>query len=176
MGYASTERAKLMGLGDTIMKAEDKIKELSGKTPNGVIFALLKGEYNKNPNLKNKLYRLLNKIQDAEGQILGIGELGAFSDVQTAGKADIKEVYLDMDNPYIYDMGAKDYREESYASIIKKAKQLGHDGVIIKNTIDPGSRATGAEELTDIKVVFNENQIKTRQKLIDIWNKAHNEI
>ena len=46
------------------------------------------------------------------------------------------------------------YREESYASVIDRAKKAGHDGVILMNTRDGGPNDV-------IYVAFEENQIST---------------
>jgi hypothetical protein len=62
-------------------------------------------------------------------------------------------VRLRMQNPLVYDQEGAAYRDESYYDIIRRAKQQGHDGVIIKNTYDGGP-------LDDIYVVFEPEQIK----------------
>jgi hypothetical protein len=48
----------------------------------------------------------------------------------------IMPVYLSMQNPLILDQRGAPYRIMSYRDTIIKAKQDGHDGVIIKNTYD----------------------------------------
>lgn len=45
---------------------------------------------------------------------------------------------ITMRNPLVVDNGGKVYREESFASIIERAKAAGHDGVIIKRAYDTG--------------------------------------
>ena len=59
-----------------------------------------------------------------------------------------------MKNPFVYDQQGKQYRDQTYFDIIQKAKEQGHDSVIIKNTYDGGP-------LDDIKVVFDPTQIKS---------------
>jgi len=66
---------------------------------------------------------------------------------------------LNMQNPYIHDFGGSAYRDETYDNLIRKAKELGHDGVIFKNTFDPGS--SGGEAITDIAAVFEPNQVRS---------------
>ena len=74
---------------------------------------------------------------------------------------DIKDVYLNYKNPMIYDDGGV---KKSFVNRIKEAKDKGYDAVIFKNTKDP--------HLTDVTVVFEPNQIKTKADLTSIWNKA----
>ena len=64
------------------------------------------------------------------------------------------DLYLSMQNPYVHDFHGEQFRSESYAKIISIAKELGHDGVILKNTYDGGP-------LDTIYVVFEPEQIKS---------------
>ena len=66
----------------------------------------------------------------------------------------IMDVYLRIENPFIYDYEGAKYREESYAEIIQHAKDAGHDGVILKNTYD-------SEPKDNIYIVFSNDQIKS---------------
>ena len=59
---------------------------------------------------------------------------------------------LKMKNPYTYDFKGSVYRDKTYYDIIKKAKELGHDSVLLQNTFDGAG-------LDDIKVVFDPSQI-----------------
>jgi hypothetical protein len=68
----------------------------------------------------------------------------------------IRPYTLNLKNPYIVSDEGSTYREESYYERIKKAKELGHDGVIIKDTFD--SKFQTKPE--DIYVVFKTNQIE----------------
>lgn len=47
-----------------------------------------------------------------------------------------------MDNPYVHEYAKADYRDETFASVIRRAKEAGHDGVIFKNTKDGGGLDT----------------------------------
>ena len=74
---------------------------------------------------------------------------------EDAGKPSIKEVYLQIENPYIFDFeGDKNRKGIRYSEIIDKAKAEGHDGVILKNTYDGGP-------MDNIYVVFEPTQIKS---------------
>ena len=77
----------------------------------------------------------------------------------TYDKTPIKPVmyatYLKMNNPFVFDFQGREYREQSYSSVIEQAKKAGHDSVILTNTYD------GAK-LDNIFVMLsgNENNIK----------------
>lgn len=49
--------------------------------------------------------------------------------------ANVRADYLNMQNPYIKDMGGE-FKEKSFWSIIENAKAKGHDGVIFENVKD----------------------------------------
>ncbi|MFA5261850.1 MAG: hypothetical protein WC450_11545, partial [Candidatus Omnitrophota bacterium] len=68
----------------------------------------------------------------------------------------IKPVYLNIKNPFIHDQQGG-YRDQTYYELIKEAKKLGHDGVIIKNTKDPIKM--------DVYVVFDKDQIIPKYSL-----------
>ena len=68
--------------------------------------------------------------------------------------ANTMPVYLSIQNPLVVDLAMSARRKTSYASLVKKAKEDGHDGLIIKNTVD------GALP-DDIHVVFDSRQIKS---------------
>jgi hypothetical protein len=75
----------------------------------------------------------------------------------------VQPVYLRMENPLVYDMEGKPYREAAYADIIEVAKEGLHDGVIIRNTHDSANYNDQQEgsQLSDIYIVFQPNQIKS---------------
>jgi hypothetical protein len=68
---------------------------------------------------------------------------------------------LNMQNPYIKDMGGAAYRNESYNQIIKDALSGGYDSVIIKNTYD------GGNEITDVGIVFEPNKARSVNAAFD---------
>lgn len=77
----------------------------------------------------------------------------------------IRPTYVQMRNPKVVDQGGKEFREESYFDAIRKAKDDGHDGVIFKDTFDPGFK--GGEEKTDIYVVFSPEQTRAFSERFD---------
>ncbi len=74
-------------------------------------------------------------------------------------------VHLKTKNPYVHDFEGADYRDTSYAELMKKAKELGHDSVIFKNTYDPGD--PNNRVLQDIISVFEPNQIRSKNAKFD---------
>ena len=70
--------------------------------------------------------------------------------------AHVMDLYLSIQNPYVFDYEGKDRYSVgvSYAEIISKAKAAGHDGVILKNTYDNGPQ-------DNIYIVFEPEQIKS---------------
>ena len=84
-------------------------------------------------------------------------------------KYGILETYVFMNNPFFYDMKGKSYREESYYSIIKRAKAENHDGIVILNTYD-GNPLNGPPD--DVYVVFNPEQLKSRDPVLYETKKA----
>lgn len=69
--------------------------------------------------------------------------------------ANVSQYKLNMQNPYIHDMGGSGYRDTSYDEILANALSGGHDSAIIKNTYD------GGKQLTDIGVIFEPNQARS---------------
>lgn len=72
----------------------------------------------------------------------------------------IRPTYVDMKNPKVVDQKGAEYRDESYLDIIKAAKDEGHDGVIIRNTFDPGWDDEVGNKITDVYVVFKPEQTR----------------
>lgn len=73
--------------------------------------------------------------------------------------ANVIPVYLKLSNPYVHDYEGAEYRDEKYADIMAKAKELGHDSVIFENTFDPGDPNNRVEQ--DIVAVFSPEQIRS---------------
>jgi hypothetical protein len=89
---------------------------------------------------------LFSEIEDLRGNIIENSEL--------IGSRKVLNLKINIGNAFIKDYNGNEYRDESYASLIEKAKNQGYDSVIFKNTYDGGP-------LDNIYVVFNPNQIKS---------------
>lgn len=101
---------------------------------------------------------------------------GKNPNIETArmkGNPTLFSTYLSLKNPYIADMEGKVYREQKYIDIINKAKEEGHDGVIIKNTYDGGeynrfhALLNGRLKGENIYVAFKPEQIKSSENFGD---------
>lgn len=80
--------------------------------------------------------------------------------IENFGDNEIYNVYLKIENPYIVDMKGEEYRGTAIQGYIDEARELGHDGVIIRNIID--KRFTDSEgSLGNDYIVFNPEQIKS---------------
>jgi len=71
----------------------------------------------------------------------------------------VKNVYLSMQDPLVYDFEGGSWDESRQAQIIKDAKENGHDGVIFKNIQDGGW--FGGVGIDDVYVAFEPTQIKS---------------
>ncbi|MCA0422062.1 MAG: hypothetical protein LCH61_01850, partial [Proteobacteria bacterium] len=102
------------------------------------------------------LYERIN-----EAAIRGLNRIGVLdraSAYPTGGN--VIPAYLSVQNPMIADFKGAEYREESFASIIARAKASGHDGVILRDTVDEGFEV-GGDGVTDVFVAFDPTQIKS---------------
>jgi hypothetical protein len=70
------------------------------------------------------------------------------------GGPNVRPTRLRMDNPFVYDFAGNDYREITFADLMRQAQEAGHDGVILKNTRDGGP-------VDDIYAVFSADQIRS---------------
>ena len=101
-------------------------------------------------------------IDAAASKVRKLEELAKESD--TLG-ANVMKTKLKMKNPLIHDFKGADYRDTPYSEIMKKAKAKGHDGVIFKNTYDPGDQNNRV--MQDIAAVFEPDQIRSVNAAFD---------
>ncbi len=121
----------------------------------------------------NKLYNLRFKITDGDKEKLeymrninNVFQMTGSEDIEEYKRllrksenfeTDVKEVYLNIKNPYVEDWEGKQYKKGKMLKTVETAILKGHDGIIIKN-IDDSVDYTGAKDNTYI--VFDSNQIK----------------
>ena len=101
------------------------------------------------------------RIEDLEYKI-DRGHLGSMGD-------NIMPVKLKLENPLEYDFSNAPYREVSYHDLLEQAQREGRDGAIFRNTYDGG-------DLTDIYVVFDPSQIRSRYAMFDPEKSASEEV
>jgi hypothetical protein len=114
-----------------------------------------------NGYVDTKIGRLLNKLTNDLYEKINekfLRLIGGASAISAGGN--VMPVYLSLKNPLIVDFEGSRYRELTYAEVISKAKNAGHDGVILKNTFDEGYME-GGDFQTDVFVVFEPTQIKS---------------
>ena len=83
--------------------------------------------------------------------------------------ANILPTKLRLSNPLVYDFKGSSYRDSSYHDLLQKAKAEGHDGAIFRNTTDGAGT-------TDIYVVFDPSQIRSRYAMFDPEKSASREV
>ena len=99
--------------------------------------------------------KFVKKIESANNDLNSFATNEEIEKTTIDSHGSVVMYYLKMNNPYVFDQKGHPYRDQSYYGIIRKAKREGYDSVIIKNTYDGGP-------LDDVKIVFNENQMKQR--------------
>ena len=121
----------------------------------------LDGVYTIQPDGKDFVLKYKDETVDVANNIDDLKEaatnhannyLEEISTDSSGGK--IYKTYLKYENPLVHDYKGAAYREESYYSVIQRAKKGGHDAVILKNTYDGGPQDT-------VYIVFNPEQIKS---------------
>jgi len=113
-------------------------------------------DYNKPQELKEAEDAWIKSLEEGGG-ITGDVEIAkklvSLEEEHKSRGSSIIPVFLKMDNPLVHDQRNQIPRDESYVDLIKKAKENGHDGVIIKNTFDSPISDT-------IYAVFSPTQIR----------------
>lgn len=74
--------------------------------------------------------------------------------------ANVKPIFVRMNNPLVADFKGSAYRDKSYAEVIDGAKAAGHDGVVLNDTVDEGFSGGGGRPST-VYVSFAPEQIKS---------------
>lgn len=84
----------------------------------------------------------------------------------------IVESYVKLKNPLFYDAKGKGYLEtdKKINDLIDKAKSEGRDGVVVKNLVD---NVYTTDVPSTHTIVFDARNIKTKQQLTNIWEKAN---
>jgi hypothetical protein len=88
---------------------------------------------------------LLNKLTNGLYERANEKILKVFNQSLTPNNANVIAGYMSLQDPLIINLNGKEYRDKSYFDIITEAKKNNNDGIIIKNTFDPGFNETGAE-------------------------------
>ena len=115
-----------------------KLKDTHRKTKEGEPIIASRPESTLGYKIDTLLDRMLENAND-EGAVFG----GVETYWEEAGrKPYLLRNIVKMDNPLVHEYAKADYRDETFASVIQRAKDAGHDGVIFKNTKDGGGLDT----------------------------------
>ena len=115
-----------------------KLKDTHRKTKEGDPIIASRPESTLGYEIHTLLDRMLENAQD-KGAVFG----GVETYWEEAGrKPYLLRNIVKMDNPLVHEYAKADYRDETFASVINRAKEAGHDGVIFKNTKDGGGLDT----------------------------------
>jgi len=87
------------------------------------------------------------------------------------GHPHIMERDLFLNNPYVVDAMGESWHYNIADKALDKARDGGHDSVVIKNVEDFG--APTHVPVHNVIMVIDPDVIKTKAQLTDIWNKAH---
>ena len=128
-------------------------KSVSGKSIEEIIL-IQKEQYDPIKSELDQLTRQLHSKRMARGAVIDAG--GTPAAPESSG---IYSVHLKHENPLLMDFKGKNYRPESFDSIIERAISDGHDSVVIKNAVDAATAETS--RVSDIHIVFDPNQIKS---------------
>ena len=109
---------------------------------------------------RKKLYDTANKARSDYDNF--------FIETREFGK-NIMPVKLKLQNPLEHDFKSSSYRETTYNDLLERAQREGRDGAIFRNTIDGGP-------VTDVYVVFDPSQIRSRYAMFDPEKSASGEV
>ena len=109
---------------------------------------------------RKKLYDTANKARSDYDNF--------FIETREFGK-NIMPVKLKLQNPLEHDFKSSSYRETTYNDLLERAQREGRDGAIFRNTTDGGP-------VTDVYVVFDPSQIRSRYAMFDPEKSASGEV
>ncbi len=154
--YASTQIARRRGLEVRIETIERRIDSLAGGV--GVYAAEyeLRSGGKFDPDTANKLKHFLAMRERAMAKL----SANAITKLTVSKRAEVKRCVLDLKNPYVHDMQGRRFDDSEFCEAAWHAQEGGHDGVIIRNTYDPGSCFLDcANERTNVYIVFSAEKI-----------------
>jgi N12 class adenine-specific DNA methylase len=163
--YASKARKRIDLIHLEIKEIDGAIEKLTGDSHIQAAHKLIQLTVNKTPayseEINQKVQDLLERSAYLEDELQGFEETWMNDQIELADNGKLKEVTLNIKNPLIKDYQGKGQRDESFYDVIKKAKEAGNDGVVFRNVFDGGDPA-GNDHMTDIYVVFNQDQINNK--------------
>lgn len=89
----------------------------------------------------------------------------------------VHQMFSNLKNPLV--VKADDLQAFHYREFMKMKKEGKYDGIIIKPYTDPyaiSDARYNADYNYETHIVFDRNQPKTKDQLVDIWKQTHHEI
>ncbi len=153
--YASTQIARRRGLEARIRTIEARIEDLAAMEMYEANDALATaGSFD--PDTTNKLKHFLAMRRRAMERL----SANEITKVTVSKRAEVKRRVLDLKNPYVHDMQGRRFDDSEFCEAAWRAQEEGHDGVIIRNTYDPGSCFSDCVyDLTNVYIVFDAAKI-----------------
>jgi hypothetical protein len=125
------------------------------------------GVYAGDRELESKLKSYLLRLNRASERLEDLCERGIFDKLELSKRAHLKHCAIVMKDAYYIDNEYRCYSPWTYLRAIERARELGCDGVIIKNTYDMGTPSHYAsqddDDITDVYIVFDADQVQTAQ-------------
>lgn len=153
--YASTQIARRQGLEAKIRAIEVRIEKLAAMEYYEVEDALDADGFDH--DTKNKLRHFVAMRRRAMERL----RTNEITKVTVSKRADLKKCILNLNHPYVYNMEGRHYDDAEFCEAAWRAQEGGYDGVIIRNTFDPGSCFSdpAANERTTVYIVFDPEKI-----------------
>jgi len=163
ISYASTELAAKRGLDAKIRTLEERVEELTGDCWDDAEERLNDGDFADDKDTENRLKSYLQCLYRARERLDDLCNRGIFDELELSKRAHLKRCRIEMEDAYYFDNEYRKYSPWTYLTAIYKARELGCDGVVIKNTYDMGTpskyETEDDDDITDVYIVFSSNQI-----------------
>jgi ADP-Ribosyltransferase in polyvalent proteins len=166
ISYASTELAAQRGLDTTIRTIEARIEAITGEEWRDAEEKLEEGGYAHDKAIENKLKTYLQRRERAQVRWRDLCARGIFDQLELAKRANLKECRITMKDAYYFDNENRVYSPWTYLTAIEKARELGCDGVVIKNTYDMGTPSLcysgddpEVDDMTHVFIAFSPEQV-----------------
>jgi hypothetical protein len=157
--YGSEGVRRLRKANQSLVAARKQIKDLTGDSWAVAGSRLFQGKYDDRPNI-HAIERAFQRAQAAERVVEEQTDPDSANHDPARGGI-LHDVYLSLQNPLEHDQDGEEHRDVAFSDLIKQAKDGGHDGLIIRNTYDPGLEGGDVEETHDVYVAFAPGQIKS---------------
>lgn len=158
--YASQNFQDGKKASDDIDKARAEIQALTGMSPERAAVSLFNGKLDDHPDIQ-KIEAAFERLGEAEDKMATLGDEYFAPDNRKAKGGRVYKVYLSIQNPLVHVQEKPDYRDALFSELVERAKKEGHDGLIIRNTLDTALTPEVEIESMDVFIAFRPEQIKS---------------